>query len=86
MTTEEWAKAELQRHFDVLRASWLEYFTQTRLYLQKLDGETSRALGRAVLDIVNDGPSKHDWLDTRVALFLHNDPELWHELANSRKA
>jgi hypothetical protein len=34
---------------------------------------------------ITDGPSKHDRPDTGAALFFHNDPELWHELANSRK-
>jgi hypothetical protein len=71
--------------WDELRNEWLAFFTTMRLKLMALDGNTSREIGGIVQQIITDGPSKHDWPDTGAALFFHNDPELWHELANSRK-
>lgn len=72
-------------HYNHVRNLWLEAFLEIRLYLHKLDGDTSRAVGRIVRDIVDSGPSHNDWPDTGAALFLRHDPDLWHELANSRK-
>ncbi len=72
-------------HFETIRAHWLDFYTTTRLSLQALDGDVSRALGRYVQDIIDAGPNHPDWPDSGTARFLHGDPDLWHELANSRK-
>jgi len=75
-----------QVHFDELRRMWLEMFTHMRVYLQNLDGDTSRAVGEIVYDLVQTGSEHDDWVDTQTARFIHGDTELWHEVANSRKA
>lgn len=72
-----------EQHFEILRTKWLEFLTSTRIYLQNLDGDTSRAIGRIVYDLVEKGDE--DWPSVGTAQFLKNDSFLWHELANSRK-
>ncbi len=74
-----------EQHWEALRAEWLEFFTRMRTRLQKIDGDTSRQIGGIVHKIVEEGPKKHDWPDTGAALFFKRDPQLWHELADSRK-
>ncbi len=78
-------KATPEEIYRALRDSWFAFERQMMLDLQLLDGDTSRAVGRIVQDIVDAGPSHSDWPDTGAALFIRNDPDLWHELADSRK-
>lgn len=73
-------------HYNHLRDIWFRAFTESRDYLRGLDGNTSRAIGKIVDDIIKDGPQKHRWPDTGVAWFIRHDPDLWHEVADSRKA
>jgi hypothetical protein len=72
-------------HFAAVRAIWLAALRSTRVYLGRLDGETSRSVGRIVLDIVNAPALDPNWADRGAALFVRGDPDLWHEIADSRK-
>jgi hypothetical protein len=72
------------QHFEHIRETWLEFLTSTRLYLRNLDGDTSRAIGRIVYDLV-ESKKEDDWPSVGTAQFMKNDTFLWHELADSRK-
>ncbi len=70
------------------RDIWFTAFWEIRIRLMHLDGTTSRALGRHVLDIVNDaegGTSEQDWPTIATAKYIYRDTMLWHELADGRK-
>ena len=73
------------QHYNHLRDIWFRAYSEMRQYMIRMDGGSARAVGAIVQDIVNAGPKHHDWPDTGAALFIKNDPELWHELANSRR-
>lgn len=72
-------------HYNNLRNIWFEAYSTMRAYMIGMDGDSARAVGKIVQDIVDAGPKHHDWPDTGAALFIRRDPELWHELANSRR-
>jgi len=73
MTTED--------HFNVLKKIWHKSFLDALDYLKDLDGETSRAIGLAVVESLHSDNS----LVSSTANWLKGDSTLWHELANSRK-
>jgi len=74
-----------EEHFVELCQYWRTCMETMRDYLRALDGETSRKIGRIVMDIEKDGPNKHTWPETSTASFIKTDSFLWHEVANSRK-
>ncbi len=76
-----------EEHFDKVRAIYRTAYSDIKLYLKRLDGDTSRHVGSFVQGIVDgDIPSNHDWPTMEAAKFIRSDTELWHEVANSRKA
>jgi hypothetical protein len=80
---------EAVKHFRRVRDEWFFAFSQIRLYLHNLDGDTSRAVGKLIQSIIDGEKTGEtdasDWPTVSAAKFIHSDPDLWHEVADSRK-